>query len=76
MDAGTDLEAPIEVAAEEASFDAFVSHATDRELLELCIRQQRTMIEQFSAIVTSFSEVQGAIQQGGIAGLLKGLMGR
>lgn len=71
---GTDNE-PAVVNGEQ-TFDGFIESATDRELLELIARQNKTLIEQFSQVASMFGDIHQKVSEGGIAGLMKGLMGR
>lgn len=78
MSTGTDLEVPIENTSEQpfTPKDPPVGEMTTDEMLREVVRNQRLVIAQQAAILTMFQEIQGKVMEGGIGGLIKGMMGR
>lgn len=76
LNVSTDLEPNVTSEQPFAPELKAVSDMTDRELLEEVVVNQRTMIRQQAVILTTFQDIQGTVMQGGIGGLIKGMMGR
>lgn len=71
---GTDMEVP--VSDGQVHSHPSVESMSDRELLEESVRNQRFLMSQFGQVASMFQDIHQKVAEGGIAGLMKGLMGR